>query len=409
MKENRDGYFIRIDSPSDIDLWPDLCYDTSEVIDPQAGLSQARTEGGTLFARADFAGAVTAYEEGLYRSKNYKEVNTVIVKTLVHINASAAYLKLSLPGKALSHLHQCNTEHLDLKQREKHRFRIALALYNLRLYQECSEYLAEQARTHKISDETRLLQEASSERCQEAETGSFNWERLYTECEKGQSPAMSDYKGPVKVAMIAGKGNGLVATKQINPGDLLLVANPIAVAGNGKKIYMSTVGVNCGSGSLDPPSVMQVIAEAYERLQDFSETGIKLHGLYAGPEFAHSAYTSDPFGAHEEEYLDAGEIEGIVNRNSFRARCITSALVEQEVVDARRTQKDQSHHLASPCGLYYLPSMINHSCIGNATFYFFGSVLVVRAHKRIVAGEEVLFRYVSAAYNECYSPRLNVV
>lgn len=357
----------------------------------QERLNEARTQGARSFAKGDFVGAINAYEEGLLACRGRQQTNAASEVDIVHLNAAAAYLKLNCPGKAMSHLEQCRLDHLDAKQRQKLAFRKASAFYDLGLHRECHAFLSTKVETQDASPEIAKLQEAASQRRYEALCGEYDWDHLYTELDKGNLPAMADYIGPVQIQQIVGKENGLVAAEEVEPGDLLLVCNPIAVAGNGTAIKCCNLGLNCTTGELSNPSVMQVISTVYDKLRNLPETGAKLKSLFAGTEFSRSDYVPGARHKTSDGFLDAGQIEALVTRNGFRPRCITTALIEEETEGAKKSERNQAEKLSASCGVYHIPSMINHSCIGNATFYFYGSVIVVRAVQKLEKGEEIMF------------------
>lgn len=392
LKESRDGYYIRVDSPSDVDIWPTSSYAPVNHLDVKARLNAARTQGASCFVKGDFVGAINAYEEGLLACRGRRQPDAAVEETIVHLNAAAAYLKLGLPGKAMSHMKQCRVDDLNDKQKQKHVYRKASALYNLGLHRECHVFLSTEVDVQDASSaEIAQLRDAASQRRYEALSGKYDWSFLYTQLEKGNSPDMADYTGPVQIQQIAGKENGLIAAEKAKPGDLLLVCNPIAVAGNGTPITNSTLGINCMTKELSTPSVMQVIETLYDKMRDWHGTGAKLRSMFAGIDFKRSAYTPSGDFNRTDGFLNAGQVEALVTRNAFRPRCITTALVEEDADTVQRSERDQIDKLTASCGLYHLPSMINHSCIGNATFYFFESVIVVRATRNIEKGEEILF------------------
>lgn len=116
--------------------------------------------------------------------------------------------------------------------------------------------------------------------------------------------------------------------------------------------------------------------------------------LYAGPDFPLPPATLppprgapapvDPLRPHID--IDITRLEEIVMHNGFdysRVRPTGSDPVE--LLDPLR----------APNTLYLLPSLLNHSCVGNARARAFADVLVVRAAARIGAGEEVTVPYVA--------------
>ena len=79
----------------------------------------------------------------------------------------------------------------------------------------------------------------------------------------------------------------------------------------------------------------------------------------------------------------------IISLHAFESRraIILEELARVGVPKAVRAKPDRS------CGLYIKASHINHSCYSNARRSFIGDVLILRATRDILAGEEILFWY----------------
>lgn len=362
-------------------FWPEIAWQTLSG-DQQTSIRRARGEGSRLFSQNDLIGAVHAYEEGLYASGAYWRPSSTIDQTIVHLNAAAAYLRLSMPSPALRHLELCNPQHLEPKQKAKHAFRKGSALYMLRRYQKCLSYLSRVDTSNIGTEETSHLQKTAEQRLQEEEFGTYSWRSLFKRLQEGEMPEMADYTGPVRVAAMGSKGIGLVVTREVKAGELLLVCNPLAASGVYSKPNASVVGLNLASESLDPPSVLQVAAGLYDKVRDQPKICAELHRMYAGPTFVRSEASTATDLERMNTSIDAGRIEGILAYNSFRPRSVVPYTVDEQ-------PSSESDNLISPTALYYLPSMINHSCMANSSFVFYGDVLVLRAAQRIESIAEV--------------------
>lgn len=290
-----------------------------------------------------------------------------------------------MPRTALSHLDALDAAVLDEKQQQKYAHRKATALYKLARYDSCLNYINGITSDESIPEELQDLRCRALQRQKEAKSGICDWHGVFTVLEKGQKAELADYQGPVSVANVGEKGQGLVALREVSPGELLLVANPVAVAGLDDNVRSNILGLNLASKNLDPGSAMQAIALMYDSLRDQPALVEKLHNLFAGPQYTRSSLTARQSSDSPAPSIDAGRIEGILTYNSFRPQCLTTPL--GSFSDIATTEDD----LDSATSLYHLPSMVNHSCIGNASYVFFGEVLVLHATRKMLAGEEVLF------------------
>ncbi|KAK9893664.1 hypothetical protein P389DRAFT_212815 [Cystobasidium minutum MCA 4210] len=361
LKESQDGYLIRVDSPSDVILWPDASWHKSRMTTHLCTVQQARARGGTLFTRGKYPAAINAYEEGLYTSSRNRNKADEMDVALVKLNVALAYLKFGMPGTALRHLEQCKTSLLNEQQFLKHVFRKAQALYALGHYEACSRHLQKVEQMEMSSEILHLFQRAS-QRLQEAATGKYDWVDIFGKIRK-------------------------LTTRQVKAGELLMVANPLAIAGQDGKVETHTLGLNLATKCLDPCSIMEVISRLYHRMRDEPQICSQLEKLFAGQSFQRRKHGEEIDKPIDEASIDAGRVEGIVTYNSFKPQCISTPL------DAGESSADADKTFTSPSALYSLPSFVNHSCVGNASFVFFGSVLVVRATQPTSAGEEVLFSY----------------
>lgn len=116
--------------------------------------------------------------------------------------------------------------------------------------------------------------------------------------------------------------------------------------------------------------------------------------LYAGPDFPLPPATlPPPRGAaapveplRPQVDIDVTRLEEVVMYNSFDfSRVYPTGTDPVELLYPRR----------APNAVHLLPSLLNHSCVGNARTRVFSDVLVVRAVARISAGEEVTVPYVA--------------
>ena len=112
-------------------------------------------------------------------------------------------------------------------------FRLGSANYGLRQWEKARGHFEELLRKFpetKTDANEQMLR--CGQRINEAKTGAFDREKLYDEVygKRQRRLDVADYKGPIEVANVPGKGKGLVATQDITPGTLLLVEKAFVIS-----------------------------------------------------------------------------------------------------------------------------------------------------------------------------------
>jgi hypothetical protein len=305
---------------------------------------------------------------------------------VLRLNAAAAYLKIRLPGHALRHLQACDKAALTPLQLQKLGFRLLTALYELRRYEAAEELLHDM----EEYEEPNLLDIKMKirARLRESDAGpaTYDWPEIYQTAKVTGAVDAADWTGPVETRVIAGRGRGLCATKNVAAGGLLLVSQPLTVVRPSSVPTNVLLGINLASSSADAPSQVEIVGQLIEQATDDPLVAVKLQDIFAGPSFPMPGL---PRLSDEDTALapiDAGKIEGMVAYNSFKPESCTIDMLADE----------ETNVLLSPSALYHLPSMVNHACLGNANYVFFGDLIVVRATEQISAGEEILFSYATS-------------
>lgn len=163
--------------------------------------------------------------------------------------------------------------------------------------------------THQKAGEGRSR---TSQRLEEAEQGNYDWaERFQLALDVHTCPRQdaADILGPWKVDRISGRGGGrgAVATRDIKPGELLLVEKAFAI------VYPWEVE----DGDIDGETVRRVV----RKLQEDGSLARGMMSLYAGP--AYPPPMSTPAGlsfttkltSNVSATLDPGRVHGICGYN----------------------------------------------------------------------------------------------
>ncbi|KAG8944882.1 hypothetical protein FRC04_001415 [Tulasnella sp. 424] len=386
---------VRVDCPSDVvrltsenTLSSRTRWRTGERV-PLAS-EPPRTEegwkalGNKYFQSGWFTSAAIAYSRGLARTPS---------SHVLRLNRAMTYLKLGHAGAALSDCNYALAQNgLPPSLRVKALYRKAQALYGLGLWGEAE--MAFQATSSEFPSEgvsCTTWTEKCRKRRQENETGSYNWLEMYTaSLSKTRRLDVADYKGEIEVVSLPtrGGGRGVIATKDVVAGQLLLVS----------KAFVSAFPDDC-----DPPEILLIQnlitmtgqygcgaslgTKVAERIAGDPGCAQLVYDLYAGPSLPPPPSTyileqAPPSGVERfldfDVPVDIARIEAVLSFNAFQPSGLPLP------------SKKESDH---PSALFLLPSLLNHSCNPNAAWVCFGDVMVIRATRDIPKGSEVFISY----------------
>lgn len=174
-----------------------------------------KTLGNSLFKKDAWFAAALAYTHGIRIASD----NAVTLR----LNRAECFLRLEWFTCALSDTQYVLDAHeIDLNMRYKAFHRAARAQYGRGQYEK-SILLFESCLASKPGDEgvARWIGR-SKERLQEAREGVYDWLGLVTGSQTNVHPDIANYQGPVAVHAIQDRGRGMVATKDIVMGELLV-------------------------------------------------------------------------------------------------------------------------------------------------------------------------------------------
>ncbi|RUS34537.1 hypothetical protein BC938DRAFT_479791 [Jimgerdemannia flammicorona] len=381
---------LRSDSPDDVILVPNEQVDGpllaglrwSDAVSITYGKPQIKNaavlqrRGNEQFVAKDYASAIESYTQALE-----VEPNDVVLLS----NRAQAYLNLQQFWHALQDaeaavkIDGANTKAL---------FRHAKALYGMRLYKEASNSLQ---KLSTPTPETRELTRRTQQRLEEQEHGRYDVFGILKDAQSMRMPYLdnANYVGPVRITEIPGKGRGMVATKEIAEGTLLMCSKAYSIIYEGELAEMNW------SDSLPPPIIIKVV----EKLQAEPWTAAELYNLYAGPTMAPIAV--DVTNTAEEIQIDFLRINNIVCENCFRVDGdpwpqLSSQPTTLQAKNRTSAAAAFDEEVGKGSGLWVLPSYLNHSCLANASYLNIGDLMFIRAIRGIKEGEEISVAYVPA-------------
>ncbi|KAI9049783.1 hypothetical protein LZ554_005934 [Drepanopeziza brunnea f. sp. 'monogermtubi'] len=376
------GYGLRVDHPTDVVFLSDNDprVPSSWRKSGDANTSKAeewKQKGNSKVQAGKYRDAVKDYTAALDCSPTPAEAE------IIHNNRALAYLRLHHYDAALE-----DTAFLvDPNDRsEKALYRGALALYNLGRYSECQELLKTHTAKFPTSEAGKFELARVQLRIKEQKSGVYNFKNMYKAAKiKPHRLDCATFIGAVKVQDIAGKGRGLVTTKDVKAGDLLFCEKAFSYGYYDSSETKNSGGntgilVNLATNRVTIGTHVARLTDMYQKLQNNPSTAATVHDLYSG-----SYKRATQVSVDGRPVVDSFLIERIVSLNVF-----SSPLTSREAYGQDRQADDPRF---GSTGLWVYAAYINHSCIVNCYRTFIGDMMIARAAKDMPAGTELEWSY----------------
>ncbi|KAL9117425.1 MAG: hypothetical protein Q9187_006039 [Circinaria calcarea] len=334
--------------------------------------------GNKAFKAGASQDAIFSYTKALEVSADNDDVSTIL------INRAQAYLRVKCYDDALADLALIL---LADPNNQKAHSRAARALYELGRFAECDTHLR-QLQPSSINNRDQSCIDRVKARQDEA-VGKYDFDSIRKE-PTYDSPFLdhADFKGPIETRQSEERGRGLFLTRDVKAGELLLC----------EKAFSAIFE--------DPKSYPKLFTDEYaaEKLRLSEEAKISLTDDIVTKLFHNPSLSSGFLDLHRGGYplgpspskdvgpiVDTFLVGSILPYNCFGFH-ITTLGRFQEWFSLDPLQR--SH--GTCVGIWKTASLVNHSCIPNASRAHFGDIIVVRAARDIAKGEELTFSYFPA-------------
>ncbi|KAG0569456.1 hypothetical protein KC19_6G091500 [Ceratodon purpureus] len=363
---------------------------TSDPLETHSA-NDLRVLGNLLFGEENYQGAADLYTRSIRLAVAEEERQGKLVckseVILGYSNRAEAYIRLQEYSKALADAKKAlsrDPNHL------KSLFRKGRALLGLSQYEQALTTLQAAAPRAPTDRDLQAALHESSTGFQQSCHGHYDLSHYYLKGKQvGESPFCADYVGPVIVTDVGrGRGRGLILTKDVEAGELLLVANPIA--------FLPLQDVDPTRNDISQAFVNGKVQEGFRKIIETAHAQNKglerLSTLCDGEKVlpAPSVNQTDSESATEEQ-LDAARIRRIVQLNAING----DATMGWKNLPGSGEQDKKVEHW----GLWWLPSFINHSCLPSSSPILVGKALFVFASRDLRAGDEV-----TRAYFDIFQP-----
>uniref|UniRef100_A0A914DGZ3 Tetratricopeptide repeat protein n=1 Tax=Acrobeloides nanus TaxID=290746 RepID=A0A914DGZ3_9BILA len=182
------------------------------------------------------------YEEALkYYSRALKYQPT---SPIIHLNCAATFLALERYYEAYQAAKSALDNGADL---QKALFRLGKAAYGMRDWQKSSQHFIDLIKQFPNCNDAKKELTRALARLKESRAGQFDLSSLFNQFHYDGVCYfdIADYVGPVKIANIPGKGKGLIATSDIEPGTLLTVSKAFStVYPTHNQININVIDIN---------------------------------------------------------------------------------------------------------------------------------------------------------------------
>ena len=246
---------------------------------------------------------------------------------------------------------------------------------------------------------------------------------------------VQDWFGPIAIQNIPGAGRGLVLTRDVQEGELLLcckaAASSYAADAGCRGVYLLRYSVESGVTSTTT-QVLAATKSIHAMIDRPSELTLPIMGLTAGPGVEYSKWVAEQYPAPpKRSYTDAqtsaDQIEALVRAQSQldldsdqtqRWRQVVLEGLQRPSIDSSyvdgvlrfnafgpaanpggksshdNDQATQDSELTRSTMVHPLPAILNHACLPNVSSVFFGDIVTTRALHPLAKGTEIMHQYV---------------
>ena len=158
---------------------------------------------------------------------------------------------------------------------------------------------------------------------EQSRSGTYDWAELIKTGNSATAKLdVADFRGPIKVVKLAarGGGRGIVTTRDVNAGEVLVVEKAFGVAYS-LKDETPTLAYDLHRRELRHTPDLALIDVVTAKLLDNPQLANSIYSLYAGPSYPAPNLPRRRFGAEPEPpthatcFIDSGKIEQVINYN----------------------------------------------------------------------------------------------
>ncbi|KAF3934910.1 hypothetical protein ABW19_dt0205878 [Dactylella cylindrospora] len=281
------------------------------------------------------------------------------------------------------------------KTNEKGLYRQAKALYQMRLFAQCGKTLTELIKAYPNNEEAKGDLATCRQRLEEQIFGRYDFKKMVQmarEYKQGIDFDFADYTVPVYAKRSRLGGNGLFTKGAVKAGDLLFCCK--AFVNCHDKDNGISLTYQCDIGRVDTSSgafLGNAVIDKLRRIPTYLPEFLKLHTSLNQP----GNYPSqvEPFNTIVDSFL----VNDITRLNSFSSVDFHDHFQELRFDEASKRHATREKTKENPydpnCGVWLLPSYLNHSCVPNAHRTILGDMMILRAGIDMEKDTEIVISY----------------
>lgn len=293
--------------------------------------------GNNYFRKGNYRIALSKYSEGIDNNITSPDPKVLL---LLYLNRAATHINLgnftSAYKDATKTLELLTEAGLSVEKaaevEKKALLRKARSLDGMRLYQQAYDAYTTFLSIYPENVEAAGYLSKVEQRLRESKVGDYDFVEMLKcvrEVRPGKSLALADFVGPIKVANMKGKlgGKGIIATRNIACGELLVVEKPFTLMCESGYVEVTGYCVKTGMEDAYPKSELGLISSTIAKLMENPQHYEMVNSLYAGPDYQPSPF---PFQSRFREEpdvssflkvkvpnIDVSKIEEICIRNMY--------------------------------------------------------------------------------------------
>ena len=387
---------IRVDHPSDMIIttysdnpssWRNNTGNKDSASTASKSATQCKEEGNAALGKKAYWRAHACYSDGL---KSIPKDDDSTLRKDIYRNRSYVNLLLQRYDEAISDAFASLTHGTEEEQKAldaKAYSRAGSAAYSLGDFQAAKGFFEEQ---EKLQPDDRLVKinlKRIKLRSQEKESGTYDLQKVASSLSKLQGRAdVACYYGFTEIKESPGAGRGLFATRDIEPNETIMYEKAFCVVWSHDPEAMSCLTIDMRDNAkirVFPSGLHKAIVQKLMNNPSQVERVLALCGEYEGLGNKLREIDGQPV-------LDTFQLHDIVQRNAFGP--------------GQQTENEDVTNAST--GLWSRASYINHSCVANTKKDFIGDLIILRATRRILAGEELTHCYDD---NSDYSTRVATI
>lgn len=386
------SYSLRVDHPSDLvqlslldtQVPRGVCADLIKV---DKSALDWKNEGNLAYSAENYLSALHAYSQGL-DACNLDD--TMMIKHDLLRNRAMIHILLERYEQALSDakaaIVPAKVEEDDgniIALNSKACERAGRAAYGLGRFQEAQGFFMKMQELTPTNTVASSALERIEQRKQEGSSGDFDFLKMSKSANKKNNRLdHANFTSNTTIHETGAHGQGLFATNDITAGQLIMCEKAMCVCFDSDETPQSYTILNHNTKRALTGTQVTLLFTLIQKLVHNYELATRLFDLFDG-------------GYQPKTSLQT--VEGLVPIDAFR----TQAIVEYSSFEcptcrsSSRAAQKQATSLAGnhSTGLWLRASYINHACNGNALRSFIGDMMIVRATRDIVKGEEILMPY----------------